>query len=717
MLKHISTLSLLESVVPSLVCRARAFSKPAFASQRKIQDEPLLHAKIRDQIMAQNHKRRIVPDALKEKRNTTLVRIKRAIENRDIVAAITHWASLRALEQELPDEEMYRVPDTTTKALHNLLHSVLNSRTPAAWSDTLKMNVQNFAVLAATHGFTGALETLMDHLIRQGEPQVILDLYRSYTQILPKNITSSSEPINNDDELGLLDGEEFQSVHPGRESILLAVITAYAMNDCFQAALDLYISANVRISRHRRQRLLRKLSNDIELHQKVQTYLERLNIAYLVAKPSALSRHIMNLAYPRSARSLEKLYHDILDGISGPEPYLVADKAATSSATTLAMSEIGWTSFQTGFIRSERMDLAVKMWDDLAKCGVIPGVTMWTALLDTYAGLRDSNKAMITWNNMLRKGIRPDTLSYRAMIAVLFDDNKPEEALKRFKEYQLTCRDDQARAMNVYNTVLKGLLRIKRIDEAKLLMNSLQDKGLHPDIVSFNTLLAYYCRQNDFKALSGVVADMSAASIPGDVVTFSTILSALLRIGKKDAPVTILNLMRKQGIQPNVATYSAIIDHQMREQSEDNLKAVISLLDKMEQDESTRPNEVTYTSILSGLYRGVWVPREKADLVRKDLVARMRRFQIAFRLPTYHILIRAALESPDPKGYLDALSLVREMEEQGIPMTTSTWYILFAGLMHRELWDVAKEMVAKMDQSGHEPTPRLDKLVQDIIRH
>ena len=718
MLKHISTLSLLESIVPSLVCRARAFSKAAFKSQRKIQDAPRFHAKIRNQIMAQNHNRHIVPDVLKDKRNTTLTQIRMAVEKRDLVLAMTHWASMETLEQELPDEEMYRFPDTTTKALHNLLHSkIITSRTNADWPDNLNLNVQSFALRAAAQGFTGALEVLMFKLIRQHKPQDILELYRSYTQILAKNTTSPSEPINSDDELGLLEGEEYQSDNPGRESILLAVVTAYAMNDSFQAALDMYISANIRVGDYRRQHLMRHLSKDIELKKKVQAYLERLNIAYLVAKPAALSRHVMNLAYPRSARWLEKLYNDILEGISGPEPYLAADKATISSTTTLAMSEIGWTSFQTAFIRSERINLAVKMWDDLAKCGFTPGVTMWTALLDTYAGLRDSNKAMTTWNNMLLKGIRPDTLSYRAMIAVLFDDNKPEEALRRFKEYQLICRDDQTRAMNVYNTVLKGLLRIKRIDDANLLMNSLRDKGLQPDIVSFNTFLAYYCRQNDFKALSGVVSEMTAASIPGDVVTFSTILSALLRIGKKDAPVTILNLMRKQGIQPNVATYSAIIDHQMREQTEDNLKAVISILDKMEQDESTRPNEVTYTSILSGLYRGVWVPRETADLVRKDLVARMRRFNIAFRLPTYHILIRAALESPDPKGYLDALSLVREMEEQGIPLTNSTWYILFAGLMHRELWDVAKEMVAKMYQSGHEPTPRLDKLVQDINRH
>jgi pentatricopeptide repeat protein len=414
MLKHVSTLSLLDSLVPSLVCRARALSKPAFKSQRKIQDAPLLHTKIRNQIMAQNHNRRVVPDVLKDKRNITLVKIRKAIENQDLNSAITHWESMEGLQQELPGEEMYRLPDSTTKALHNLLHSqIRNSRTRAGWSDSLNFNIQTFAVWAATRGFTDTLEMLMFDLVQRREPQAILDLYYSYTQTLANTTTRLSEVTRSDDGLGLVEDESV-NVEPGRESILLAVTAAYAMKDTFQAALDTYIAANIRIGDRRKQQLFRHLSNDIELQKKVQKYVERFGTAYIVAKPTALSKHIMNLAYPRSARLLEKLYEDILEGISGPEPYLAVDQATVSSTASFSMSEIGWTSFQTGFIRCERMDLAVKMWDDLAKCGFTPGVTMWTALLDTYVGLRDSNKAMSTWNTMLRKGIRPAYLQGRS---------------------------------------------------------------------------------------------------------------------------------------------------------------------------------------------------------------------------------------------------------------------------------------------------------------
>jgi hypothetical protein len=110
------------------------------------------------------------------------------------------------------------------------------------------------------------------------------------------------------------------------------------------------------------------------------------------------------------------------------------------------------------------------------------------------------------------------------------------------------------------------------------------------------------------------------------------------------------------------ATYTAVIDSQMREQSHANLGAALALLDKMEKEEGIKPNEITYTAILAGLYRSQWLSREEADKIRKKLVAKMRSEGIMFRLPTYHILIRASLESEDEMSYLDALKLIQEMK-------------------------------------------------------
>ncbi|KAF8973694.1 hypothetical protein BDZ97DRAFT_1776322 [Flammula alnicola] len=686
MLRNISppsTLNLLEFLVPSLICRARAFSIAAAAKPNP---------------------------ASRTLHNDYLLEIRNALGARNITAALGHWRSLKQQKERTSDEDLYRLPEQTERQIATLFatHFAISHD---QWTDDMKTTARNFALEAATHDITDALDTLMLDHIERNEPQTVVNLYTSYCQMLKNAADQGTQTVGTEEGLDFSDGEEGDSsFNPGRVSLLLSVTTAHAMKDCFREALDTYLAANVRPPSYRKQKLFQSLRNNTGLSRKVQKYLERLGIASLVSRPTSLSKHIMNIAQPRTSKMLEQLYLDIMDGISGPEPYLATELSGVSSTRRIPMTEAAWTAFQTGFIKCERPDLAARMWDDLAKCGFSPGVTMWTALLDTHADLRDSRQAMATWNRMLEQGVKPDTLSYRAIITALFDDNKPEDALIRFREYHRTCKDNSELAIYVYNTVLRGLLRINRIKDANSLMTIMHKKGPNPDIISYNTFLGYYSRQKDFKELSNVVAQMSAAKIPGDVVTFSTILTALLNVGRKDATATILNLMRKQGIRPNVATYSSIIDHQMRQQTEESLAAALNILDKMEKDESTKPNEVTYTSILSGLYRDQGISRSRAEAVRKDIVARMRRANISFRLPTYHILIRAAMDSRDPKGYLDALALMEEMGRQGLPLTNTVWYILLAGLMHRELWN-------KMTSSGHEPSPRLEKLINDIIRH
>jgi pentatricopeptide repeat protein len=312
---------------------------------------------------------------------------------------------------------------------------------------------------------------------------------------------------------------------------------------------------------------------------------------------------------------------------------------------------------------------------------------------------------------MRKEGIDPDAYSYRALISVLFDDRKPEEAMKNFGEYLRRFKDHNDHSITIYNTVIRGLLSHNRIDAFNSILAKMRLAGPKPNITTYNTLLAYYARLNDFKALANVVTMMSAVNISGDVVTFSTILSALLRIGKEDAPATIFNLMRKQGVKPNVATYTSIIDHQMRAQTEESLRAALLMLDKMEEDASIKPNVITYTSILTGLYRGNWLSRQKADEVRRSILFRMRKMHVKMGLPTYHILIRASLESSDPNAYRDALTYFQEIGEQGIPRVQTTWYLLLTGLMRLGKWDVATEMVSKMFNSGHEHPRAVDNYI------
>lgn len=716
---------LLDFLVPSLLCRIRTSttqtdSPKLNTQQRLLRNNPLLHSKIRDQIMAQTADRPALSNSERKHINDALVHVQRALEDRDVVAALERWQYLENLRKSCSKGDPYRMPESDYKLLTELVCSHLSEMSPPSeLRPKTKATVESFALKTATqYSSSDALAAYLLYHIKRNRSQVVIDLYQTFIKSIGQVTSQPSEFIPNDEGLALSeDDDNPELVDLGRVSVLLAATTAHIMTDSFKGAFDTYQATDIRFHRYRKTKFLQHLEYNPILHAKVQEYLERLEIANLVARPPSLSKYIMNLSHPTTTHILEKLYTRIINGIRTSDPYLAVQPSEVSGSRLVALTEAGWTSFQTAFIKCERMDLAAKVWSDLSELGIRPGVTMWTALLDTYADLRDSSRVMDTWRVMQREGVRPDALSYRALISVLFDDRKPEEAMRKFGEYQRLFKDCDDHAIAVYNTVIRGLLPLNRIYEVNSLLAVMRRLGPTPDVVSYNTLLAYYARLNDFKALATVVTTMSAANISGDVVTFSTILTALLQVGKEDAPITILNLMRKQGIQPNVATYTAIIDHQMRVQTEESLQAALLMLDKMEQDRSIKPNEVTYTSILTGLYRGNWLTRKKADEVRRNIVVRMRKSKIKFRLPTYHILIRACLDSPDPYGYRDALAFFQEMDDHGIPRVQTTWYILLAGLMGLGKWDVANGMVVKMFRSGHEPSQRIKRLISEIARH
>ncbi|KAH9486633.1 Pentatricopeptide repeat-containing protein, chloroplastic [Psilocybe cubensis] len=664
--------------------------------------------------MARAHARPKVSDSAKNTRNILITQIQKSVESGDLLSALGYWRSLEEHKASVqPDDEGYGLPESTEQKLASLFKSqVQKAHAAPSWDPVI---AQDFALRAAIHGSAEALYGLMLVQLQMKRPQETLGLYRQFMASV-----DSPEIVDDVDDNGLAglvrEGNESNFDH-FRVSVLLAAITAHAMTDSFRAAFDTYMSSKLRVSSFRKNLFFQEVNIPSEVVKKAQKYANRLEILALLSKPSALSKHIMNLAHPRTAPVLIRLYQTILDGIHDEsDPYLAADRVGLSETRLAAMTEVGWTSFQTGFIRCERKDLAAQLWSDLANLGIQPGVTMWTGLLDVYADLRDSTQSMLTWNMMLRQKIEPDELSYRAMIAVLFDDNKLDEAIQRFQEFRKRFKIHNAPQLTVYNTVLRGLLRSKRILEANQLLSTMLKNGPAPDVVSFNTFLGFYSREKDFSGLATTVNRMSDAKITGDVVTFSTIMTALLQVGERNAPNIILGIMQKQGVQPNVATYTAIIDHLMREQSNENLEASLKLLDKMEQDPVTKPNEVTYTTILTGLYRGRWTDRQRAEEVRGDIVSRMRRFKVAFRLPTYHTLIQAALDSPYPDGYKDALALIQEMEDQGIPRVNNTWYILFKGLERLEQWEAVNEMVRKMWRSQHKPTESLQKVIDRIVR-
>lgn len=570
------------------------------------------------------------------------------------------------------------------------------------WDPDERKVIEGMAIVAAYVGAPNALAACMITHIKRGDSQAALDLYTRF--LVHSSNQTANEPLPSGEDVKDANGLALnilgdQLPHQPSFSLVLAAIAAHALDNSFEGALNIMLENPVRINQAAQKEFLASF-DDVSFRAKVQGFVLRLDIARLVSRHHSLGIHITNLADNQDLPRIEKLYRAVIDGLHGPEPYLAAHDYQNSSQRPVVVQEISWAAFLTGFLRCHRQDLAENLWNDMLRCGIQPGVVTWTALLDGFDSMGEADAACGSWDNMISQGIQPGILTYRAVISTLFNARRPDDAIEKFAKFKQELAKgsspDTEDALHVYNTVLHGLLNNGRPGDADALLQSLRQKGPKPDIVSYNTFLRHHGRRGEFRAVSVLLERLREDGLTGDAFTFSSVLSALLKVGRTDATDLILNLMKKQNVEPNVAIFSAIIDQQLREQTEQGLRAAMALLQKMETNPDAQPNDVTYTGVLASLHRWASPNTALAEECKKYVFKKMKERNIQPNRVTYHILIKACLENPEPEGLRGALGYYREMANRKISMNYDTWYVLLHGLISREEWAVADEMVEEL---------------------
>ncbi|KAF5374924.1 hypothetical protein D9758_000389 [Tetrapyrgos nigripes] len=645
--------------------------------------------------------------------NRLLAKINMALKKQDIDGLHRCWHDLeqKGLTRFLANWDLGRISDFAVSYLSSPDVSV-SFDSPREW-------MEDISVMAANAHQTEALKSCMVYHIRHNNPQAVLDLYDRC-----KSVMSEGEPLGDNsqesherhDSLALTPESLNTGVYiPGRVNLLLAATTAHAMRDSFQDALRTYSETSVRFHHFSTRSFCALLDHDPLLQRKVELYTRRLSVARLLARPPSLSKQITNFAKSGATHLLQKLYESVIQGMTDPHPYLAADPTLITPNKSVAMTEVGWTSFLSAFLECRRKDLAGKVWQDVLRLGLSHNVSMWTALIDGYAKTASFSDAVATWDSMISAGVEPNVLTYRALISALFNGKRPQMAMERYHQFRMQLMNQLTGEQNllVMNTVLHGLLATNRIDHALAFLNSMETGPYKPDVVSYNTFIGHYGRAQNLKSVGAMINRMAAAKIPGDAVTFTSILSVLLRMGRKDRVDMVFRMMEKQGTEANVTTYNSIIDRLLREQDETSLQGAVALLHRMETNSNSQPDAITYSILITGIHRGQWLPRDKAEDWTRQILTRMRSRNIKLPTQGYNVLIDASIKNGQIQT---ALSYYREMLRQKVPIIFNTWCLILSALVEREEWKTASEVVNEMNKSGFRPTGILSELIGKVYR-
>ncbi|KAK6254908.1 hypothetical protein SCA6_016213 [Theobroma cacao] len=330
------------------------------------------------------------------------------------------------------------------------------------------------------------------------------------------------------------------------------------------------------------------------------------------------------------------------------------------------------------------------------------------------------SEAIEAFRRLEEYGIGKDVAALNGLLDALVKGDGVEHAYEVFVELK-ECMPLNSSSFNI---LIHGFCKARRLDDARKILNEMEEYGCQPCVVSYTSFIEAYCHEKDFHNVDAVLDEMKEKGCRPNVVTYTIIMHARGKagiIGKalevyekmkndgclpdsslysslifilsksgrlKDAD-EIFEDMKKQGVRPNVLTYNTMITsacgHSLEEKA-------LKLLQRMEED-SCKPDISTYGPLLK------MCCRKKRMKVLNFLLSHMLNNDVSIDLATYSLLVQRLCNS----GKLEqACAFFEEMVLKGMIPKDSIRKTLVEKL-EKENMAKAKEQIQELMSNVKEP--------------
>ncbi|KAK7264028.1 hypothetical protein RJT34_31630 [Clitoria ternatea] len=244
-----------------------------------------------------------------------------------------------------------------------------------------------------------------------------------------------------------------------------------------------------------------------------------------------------------------------------------------------------------------------------------------------------------------------DDSVFRKLLPNLVDENESEPPLLP-KAYAPNTR--------IYTTLMKGYMKAGRVSDTVRMLEAMRhqdDKGSHPDHVSYTTVVSALVKVGSMDRARQVLAEMTRIGVPANLITFNILLKGYCQQLQIDKARELLKeMVDGVGIQPDVVSYNILIDGCILV---DDSAGALSFFNEM-RARGIAPTKISYTTL-------------------------MKAFAFSGQPKLAHRVFDEMVN--DPRVKVDLIA----------------WNMLVEGFCRLGLVDEAKKVIQKMKDSGFHP--------------
>ncbi|CAD6220799.1 unnamed protein product [Miscanthus lutarioriparius] len=252
-----------------------------------------------------------------------------------------------------------------------------------------------------------------------------------------------------------------------------------------------------------------------------------------------------------------------------------------------------YNSLIHGYLSLGQWKEAVRILKEMSGDGQRPDVVTYNMLIDCLCKSGLCTEAREIFNSMIQSGEKPNVSTYRSLLHGYATEGNLVEMNNVKDLMQLGLMPD----IVTYNTVIDGLCKIGRLDDAMSQFSQMIHDGLSADIITFRILIHGFSMYGKWEKAEELFYEMMDRGIPPDVNVFNAMIDKLFKEGKVTEARKLFDLMPRAGVKPNVVSYNAMIHGYFLAGEVDE---VMKLLDDMLLI-GLKPTAVTFSTLLDGM--------------------------------------------------------------------------------------------------------------------
>ncbi|XVE84521.1 hypothetical protein DITRI_Ditri17bG0020400 [Diplodiscus trichospermus] len=211
----------------------------------------------------------------------------------------------------------------------------------------------------------------------------------------------------------------------------------------------------------------------------------------------------------------------------------------------------------SAIVRMKYYAIVVSLHSQIELLGVSHNGYSLNILINCFFGLNQVGFRFSILGKRLKLGIDPTIVTFSTLINGFCTQSKVAQAVSLF--------DETIQKGLLFRMILNGLCKTRDIDRAIKLFRMMEERGLQPNIVAYNTLIDCLCKDKRLTEVFDLFSKEKDKGLSPTTTTYNCLIHAMCILGKEMDAKKFLDEMLASNVSLDVVTFNILVDAHCKE--------------------------------------------------------------------------------------------------------------------------------------------------------